>query len=123
MKRQELEGRSCLKQHPDHLRRPNLGQQSRRLHGKAAANSRKVIAAVKKVKEEEEEVVVVVVVMEEAAAVVVVAAAVKEAVKEAACSWKELDLKDEMTSLEWPTAAQKDWAHGIRIQPKMKCRR
>jgi hypothetical protein len=93
MECQELEGHSCPKQHPDHLRRPNLGQRSRRLHGKAVANSRKVMAVVKEV-------------------------VVKETVvKEAACSWKELDLKDEMTSMERPTVAQKDWAHGIRIQP------
>ena len=35
--------------------------------------------------------------------------------KEVTCSWKELDL--EMTSMEWATAAQKDWAHGFWIQP------
>lgn len=32
-------------------------------------------------------------------------------------SWKELDLKDEMTSMKWAMVMQKDWAHGIRIQP------
>lgn len=35
----------------------------------------------------------------------------------AACSWRELDLEDEMTSLEWGTEAQRDWAHGIWIPP------
>jgi hypothetical protein len=73
-----VEGRSCLKQHQDHLPRLDLGQQSQRLHGKAVANSQKVMAAVNEAVKQ---------------------AAVKEAaVKEAACNWKELDLKDEMMS-------------------------
>ena len=115
MKHQELEGGSCLEQHPDHLRRLNLGQQSRRLHAKAVANSQKKMAthgqqALARGRKEE-------------AACNCKEAAVcswkEEACswKEGACSWKELDLEDEITSMEWATVAHKDWAHGVRIQP------
>ena len=34
--------------------------------------------------------------------------------KETTCCWKELDL-EEMTSMEWATVVQKDWAHGFQI--------
>ena len=96
MECQELEGRSCLKQHPDHLRHPNLGQQSRRLRGKAVANSRKEMPVVKEALVKEA-LVKEALVME---AVVKETVAKEAVVKEAACSWKELDLKDEMASME-----------------------
>src|SRR3981081_1305751 len=115
MKRQELEGGSCLEQHPDHLQRLNLGQQSRRLHAKAVANSQKKMAthgqqALARGRKEEEACN-----CKEAA----VCSWKEEACswKEGACSWKELDLEDEITSMEWAMVAHKDWAHGVRIQP------
>ena len=143
MKRQELEGGSCLEQHPDHLRRLNLGQQSRRLHAKAVANSQKKMAthgqqALARGRKEEaacnckeaavcswkEEACSW---KEEACSWKEEACSWKEEVcswkeeacswKEGACSWKELDLEDEITSMEWAMVAHKDWAHGVRIQP------
>ncbi len=81
-------------------------------------NSWKVKEMAKEVAEEAAKEVAKEVAKEAAKEVVVKEAVVTEVVvKEAACSWKELDLKNEMTSLEWPTVMQKDLAHRIQIQP------
>ena len=32
-----------------------------------------------------------------------------------ACYWKEWDLEDETTSVQWVMVVQLDWAHGVRI--------
>ena len=83
-----------------------------------AANSQKVKEAAKEAVEEAVKEAAKEVAKEAAKkAVVKEAVVIEAAVKEAACSWKELDLKNEMTSLEWPTVMQKDLAHGIQIQP------
>ena len=145
MEHQELEGHSCLEKHPDHLQSPNLGQQSRRLHGKGVVYSWKKVKEVKEAAEaemtkakkgeakeakkaEETETKGV----EEAneteareaketeareAKETEVKEANEAAVKAAARSLKELDLKDKMTSMKWATMVQKEWVHGIRIQP------
>jgi len=89
MEHQKLEGRSCPEQHPDHPRRPNLGQQSRRLHGKGVANSQKKVmphsqqAVARSWKEQEA------CSWEEAKSSWEGA---KSSWKEATCSWKEWDL-------------------------------
>ena len=76
------------------------------------ANSWKVMAAVKEaVKVTVKKAAVKKAVVKEA---VEGAAEKKDAVKEAACNWKELDLKDEMTSMKWPMVTQKDCAHEIQ---------
>jgi len=94
-----------------------------------AANSRKVMAVVKEVvkvtvkKAVVKKAVVKKAAVKEAAVKEAVegAAEKKDAVKEAACNWKELDLKDEMMSMKWPTVMQKDCAHEIQCHDVLVC--
>ena len=89
-----------------------------------AANSRKVMAVVKEVvKVTVKKAVVKKAAVKEAAVKEAVegAAEKKDAVKEAACNWKELDLKDEMTSMKWPMVTQKDCAHEIQHHDVLVC--